>query len=115
MTWRDFKVFHSIQEVECLGAGLKPEVKLLSLRLYRSADNFELASVNVIAESCLTYTDYSSCKVNTTDTHSSLVRVLVYDLQEGESRKYSCTVTVLGSKGAADTILWSTVVTRRSE
>ena len=112
---RDFKGFPSIQEVECWGNGLKPEVKLLSLRLYRSSDKLVLASLNVFANNCLTYTDYSSCAVNTTDTHRSRLRVLVYDLQEGESREYECKATVVGSEGEAEAIVWRTLVTRRSE
>ena len=99
--------------MECWGNGLKPEVKLLSLRLYRSSDKMVLGSVNVIANNCLTYTDYSSCAVNTADTHKSRLRVLVYDLEEGESRKYECTATVLRSEGKADEIVWSTFVTRK--
>lgn len=115
MIARDFKGFPSIQEVECWGHGLKPEVKLLSLRLYRASDNFLLASVNVFADNCLTYTDYSSCVINTSDTHKSRVRVLVYDLEEGDSRRYGCKATVVGSEGEARNILWSTVVTRQSK
>jgi hypothetical protein len=115
MSWRNFKGFPSIQEVECDGSGLKADVKVMSLRLFRASDNFELASLNVFASNCLTYTQYSSCRVNSTDTHKSMVRVLVYDLEEGESRKYECTVGVIGARGEMDTVVWSTVVTRISK
>ena len=101
--------------MECWGHGLNPEVKLLSLRLYRAADSFVLASLNVFADNCLTYTDYSSCVINTSDTHKSRVRVLVYDLEEGDSRRYGCKATVVESEGEAKNILWSTVVTRQSK
>ena len=115
MVTRNFKGFSSIQEVECLGRGLKPEVKLLSLRLFRSSDRFVLASLNVFANNCLTYTDYSSCVVNTTDTHKSRARVLVYDLEEGQSREYRCTATVVESEGVARELNWSVLVFRKSE
>ena len=115
MVTRDFKGFPSIQEVECRGNGLNPEVKLLSLRLYRTSDNFVLASLNVFADSCLTYTDYSSCSVNTRDTHKSRVRVLVSDLEEGGSRRFGCKATVVGSEGEANKMLWSILVTRQSK
>ena len=115
MVTRDFKGFPSIQEVECWGNGLNPEVKLLSLRLYRTSDNFVLASLNVFADSCLTYTDYSSCSVNTRDTHQSRVRVLVSDLEEGDSRRYGCKANVVGSDGEPSKVVWSTVVRRRSK
>ena len=112
MITRDFKGFPSIQEVECWGHGLKPEVKLLSLRLYKASDNFVLASLNVFADNCLTYTDYSSCVIDTSNTHRSRVRVLVYDLEEGESRRYGCKANVVGSDGEPSKIVWSTVVNR---
>ena len=115
MVTRNFKGFPSIQEVECMGRGLKPEVKLLSLRLFRSSDGFVLASLNVFANNCLTYTAYSSCVVNTTDTHKSRARVLVPDLEEGGSREYGCTATVMGSEGVARELNWSVLVFRKSE
>ena len=115
MTATDFKGIPSIQEVECWGEGLKPEVKLLSLKLYRVSDSFVLASLNIYANTCLTYSDFSSCYVNSVETHKSRLKVLVYDLEEGESRRYGCKATVVQSEGDASELKWSTIVTRRSE
>ena len=115
MTSKDFKGIPSIQEVEFRGTGLRPEVKLLSLKLYRMSDSFVLASLNVLANTCLTYSDFSSCHLSTADTHQSLLRVLVHDLEEGESRRYGCKVTVVQSEGDASELKWSIVVMRRSE
>ena len=115
MTARDFKGIPSIQEVECWGHGLKPEVKLMSLKLFRRTDNTVLASLNVFTNTCLTYSDFSSCFVSNSDTHKSRLKVLVYDLEEGESRRYGCKLTVLDSEGDASDMKWSIVVTRLSE
>ena len=115
LTARDFKGIASIQEMECWGEGLRPEVKLLSLKLYRISDSFVLASLNVFANTCLTYSDFSSCQLSTTDTHKSRLKVLVYDLEEGESRRYGCKATVVKSEGDARELNWSIVVTRRRE
>ena len=115
ITSRDFKGIPSIQEVECWGEGLKPEVKLLSLKLYRVSDNYVLASLNIYANTCLTYNDFSSCYVNSVDTHKSRLKALVHDLEEGESRRYGCKATVVQSEGDASELKWSTVVRRRSE
>lgn len=112
---RDFKGIPSIQEVECWGEGLKPEVKLLSLKLYTIEDSKVQASLNVFANNCLTYTDYSSCFVNTIDTHKSRLRVLVYDLEEGESREYGCRALSLQNTGDESEQTWSILVTRKSE
>ena len=115
MTARDFKGIPSIQEVECWGHGLKPEVKLMSLKLFNSFDNSVLASLNIYTNTCLTYSDFSSCVVNNIDTHKSRLKILVHDLEEGDSRRYGCKLTVLDSEGDASDLKWSIVVTRISE
>ena len=115
MTSRDFKGIPSLQEVECLGGSLKPELKLLSLKIYSAAENSVLASLNVLTKTCLTYSDFSSCYVNNSNTHKSRLRVLVPDLEEGESRQYKCKVNALNSEGDSKVSTWSTLVTRRSE
>ena len=115
MVTRDFKGITSIQEVECLGGGLRAEVKLLSLKLYTLEDNGVVASLNVIANTCLTYTDYSSCSVDTRDTHKSRLRLLVHDLEEGESREYGCRALALHTTGDESGLTWSILVTRKSK
>ena len=54
---RDFKGLHSLQEVECTGSDLKPEVDLLSLSMFRISDNAVLGTLHVIKNSCFTHTD----------------------------------------------------------
>ena len=115
MTTKEFKGIPSIQEVECWGAGIKPELKLMSLKLFKNEDRSVLASVNVITNTCLTYTDYSSCFVDTVDTHRSRLRVLVYDLEEGGSREYGCTALALRTTGDASELTWSVLVTHTSK
>lgn len=115
MTARDFKGIPSIQEVECWGEGLKPEVKLLSLKLYRVSDNYELGSLNILTKNCLTHSEYSSCYVNSSDTHKSRLRVLVPDLKEEENREYECKALALGPSGDGEEVVWSIMVMRPSE
>ena len=115
MTSRDFKGIPSLQEVECSGGSLKPELKLLSLKIYTTRKNVVLGSLNVITNTCLTYGDFSSCYVNGTNTHRSRLRVLVPDLDEGESREYGCRVSAINSEGDTKVSTWSIFVTRRSE
>ena len=101
--------------MECLGSSLRPEVNLLSLKIYAVRTNQVLASLNVLKNTCLTFTDFSSCYVNTSDTHRSRLRVLVPDLDEGESREYRCKVNALDSGGDSKVSTWSISVSRRSE
>ena len=115
MTSRDFKGIPSLQEVECLGGSLKPDLKLLSLKIYTTADNSVLGSLNVITNTCLTYGDFSSCFLHTGDSRWSRLRVLVPDLQEGESREYGCKVSAINSEGDTMVSTWSLFVTRRRE
>ena len=115
MLSRDFKDIPSLKEVECWGANLNPDVKLLSLKLYQVTDNSVLASLNVITNSCVTFGDFSSCAIDTVDTHKSRLRVLVADLQEGETRHFGCKANTLKPLGDSETLTWTLSVTRKSE
>ena len=115
MVSRNFKGISSLQEVECLGASLNPDVKLLSLRMFSVPDNFVLASLNVFTNSCVTFGDYSSCAIDSSDTHRSRLRVLVFDLDAGESRQYGCKASTISSLGEPKTVTWSIMVTHESK
>ena len=94
---------------------MDPEVKLLSLQIHRLSDDKELSSLNVFSNSCVTAVDYSSCVIDTRDSHRSRLRTLVYDLDEGESREYRCTVYTVTPRGKPDTFDWTVVVSRSSK
>ena len=115
LTFRDFKGIPSLKEVVCSGELLQPEVKLISLKLYRELDQHVLASLNVLMNNCVTFGDYASCYLNLNNTHRSRLRILVFDLEEGESRKYGCTVTTVNSLGDAMAADWKVLVNRRSK
>ena len=112
---RDFKGFPSLKEVECWGGSLEPEVKLMSLQMYTLPERTILASLNVITKNCVTFGDYSSCFIDKDDTHKSRLRILVYDLGEGESKDFGCTANSLKSLGNTQTLTWIISVTRKSE
>ena len=99
----------------CSGESLRPEVKLISLKLYIHTDLRVLAALNVFMNTCVTFGDYSSCRLDQDNSHVSIVRILVFDLEEGESRQYGCTVTTVNSLGDAITADWTVGVQRRSE
>ena len=115
MTSRIFRGIPSLQELECTGRSLKPEVKLLALQLYMLPDHELLASLNGYSNNCVTFGEYSSCVVDSTDTHKSRLRILVADLTEGESRRYKCTATTVDSYGLSKIITWNIVVRRISK
>ena len=115
MTSRDFKGIHSLQEVECSGEALRPEVKLLSLQLHRLSDNTALAFLNTYTNNCMTFGDFSSCFIDPNDAHNSRLRVLVYDLHEGESRDYGCTVNTMDPYGNTKMSNWKITVRRKRE
>ena len=115
MAARDFKGIPSLQEVECQGHGLKADVKLMSLKLYSGSENNVLASLNVITKTCLTFSEFSSCYVDSSEGHRSKVKVLVSDLKAGESRQFGCKLTVLETGGDAADFKRTFVVTRRSK
>ena len=112
---RDFKGFPSLQEIECTGRDLKPEVDLLSLSMFRLSDHFVLGTLHVIKNSCFTRTDFSSCSIDLDNSHNSKLRVLVSDLAEGESQEYGCKANIITGRGETDASTWTLVVTRKSE
>jgi len=112
---RDFKGLHSLQEVECTGRDLKPEVDLLSLSMFKISDNAVLGTLHVIKNSCFTHTDFSSCYIDPVHSRQSRLRILVSDLEEGESRQYGCEANAINTKGRTNTSVWTVVVTRTSE
>jgi hypothetical protein len=101
--------------VECTGRSLKPEVKLLALQMFRLPENTPIASLNVFSNTCVTLGDYSSCRINGTDTHGSQLRVLVFDLNEGESRRFKCVANALNAFGSPESFSWNIEVLRMSK
>ena len=112
---RDFRGIPSIQEVECWGGNLDSDVKLMSLHMYKLPDSTVLASLNVYTSSCMTFGDYASCVIHPTDTHKSKIRVLVHDLDAGNSREYGCTANTLNSMGNPMVSTWKLLVKKNSK
>ena len=115
LSTRDFRGFPSLQEVECWGGYLQPEVKLLSLAIFPSDSGTVLAYANPYTNECITFTDYSSCYIDTSDTKQSRLRVLVSDLTEGHSRRYGCNITTFKSVGHTKTSTMYIAVERKSK
>ena len=115
MTVRYFKGFRSLQEIECSPARLNAEVKILSIKMFTVPGDTVLAHANPVTNECLTFKEFSSCKIDTSDTRKSGLRVLVSDLEEGESRQYGCKATSFGSLGDTETSTWYLTVNRKSE
>lgn len=112
MTARIFKKISSIQEVGCWGEPLDPSTDLLSLRLFRVWDNTVLAHLNPLKNECKTFEEFASCFIDSANTRSSRLSILVPDLEENESRQYGCTATSVGSLGHTHTVDWFLTVTR---
>ena len=117
MAVREFQGIPSIQEVECLGRNLGADVKLISLMMFTVPDNRIIASLNVMANTCLTHTEYSSCFIDTDNTRGSRLRVLEHQLVGGESKEYGCEVNTVNPRGKTKSTTWSVSVTakRKSE
>lgn len=111
-----FRGIPSLLEVECRWAGdMDREMKLWALSVFRFTDNIVLARVNPIADQCVTLEEFSSCFIDQGDTGKSRVKILVSDLDEGESRKFGCNATGLKLSGHTQTQSWSLLVTRQSK
>lgn len=112
---RNYRGIPSLQELECSGGNLKAEVKLLSLRLFKSTNRSIMAHVNPFTNECITFEEFSSCAIDTTDTRRTKLRMLVSDLQEEESRVYGCTANVFETLGDTQTLQWFITIKLPSE
>ena len=101
--------------MECWGGFLPPEVKLLSLTMFPRESGAVLAYANPFTEECITFADYSSCRIDTGDTKQSRLRVLVSDLREGHGRTYGCNITTFKSVGHTKTSTLYITVERKSK
>ena len=115
MTVHDFLGFPSLQEVECSGGSLEAEVDLLSLTLFRTADNTILAKLNTFKSTCKTFSEFSSCDLHVDNTIKSSVRTLVADLEEGETTTVGCNVTSFLENGHTPRYSWFITVHRKSK
>lgn len=118
MSTHTFRDISEIQEVECSASSLNADVKLTSLQLFKlpeSESKDVLVSLNVLTNSCITFTEYSSCRIDLVNTHRSLVKVLVHDVNPGESRAYGCTANAVTSLGNPIWENWRLSVLRESE
>ena len=111
----DFRNISSIQEVECSGSKLSPEVSLLSLKTYELFNNTATAYLNTMKNECITLSEYSSCLIDASNSRHSRLRFLVHDLSEGESRGYGCVAVTFRSLEETTTWTWTVTVTRHSE
>ncbi|XP_025101738.1 uncharacterized protein LOC112568586 isoform X25 [Pomacea canaliculata] len=105
-----FRNITSLQEVECSGAELQSEVKLLFLKMIKLSDSSVLAFVNPQSHECLTYEEFSSCVIDAVDSKKTRLKILVSDLEEGESRLYGCIATTVKSHDFTQQITWNLTV-----
>ena len=111
----NFRNISSIQEVECSGGALRPEISLLSLKTYTLLNTTVTAYLNIMKNECITLSEYSSCVIDASNTRNSRLRFLVHDLEEGESRGYGCVAVSFKSLEETTTWTWTITVTRHSK
>ncbi|KAL8563675.1 hypothetical protein ACOMHN_035409 [Nucella lapillus] len=105
--------FPGIQSVECSGRTLPSDSDLLSMVLFQRSRSQPLAIVNLRKKSCTTSNIFVACHLDDSDSRRSVVRALVSDLLEGQSRVYGCNVTSLVSNvGQVRLLSWSLLVRR---
>ena len=83
--------------------------------LYEKQSDKVLSLADLSKEQCSTDSDYVSCEIDAVDSKNSLLRVLVVDLAEGQSRTYGCNASIVTSGGRFQVVSWSVVVHHRSE
>ena len=101
--------------MECTGAALPSDHNLLSVSLYRKDTDQVYAYANMASRQCSTSESFVACDIDEANGRRSVLKVLVVDLSEGQSRVYGCNLTSLMSGGRIALTSWSLVVTRPSK
>ena len=83
--------------------------------LYEKQSDRVLSLADLSKKQCSTASDYVSCQIDATDSKKSLLKVLVVDIAEGQSRAYGCNASILTSGGRFQVVSWSVVVRHQSE
>ena len=115
MTFKQFQGHEGIYEVECSSDLLDSNTNLRDMVLYNVATDEALASVNVKSKECFTRAGYVSCGFQRFWPSRAKLRVLVVDLQFGESRLFGCNLTSSPSGSVINTVSWRIVVIRPRE
>nr|KAG5701998.1 hypothetical protein BaRGS_015733 [Batillaria attramentaria] len=110
-----FEGIPSIVEVQCSAEKLDYNADVLAMSLFRLRDKKRLAFVSPKNKECTTTADFSSCEYAEGNSRKTVLRTLVLDLAEGESRSYGCNVTSLNSDKQVVSTEWSLAVVRNSE
>ena len=106
MSAQSFRGTSKIQQVKCDAKVLKSNVKLISIQLINGKDIAPLASLNVLANTCLTSKQFTSCVIDPVNTRQSTLRVLVHDSDEYKSNTYICKITTVNRIWQATEVTW---------
>ena len=86
MTSRVFQDIPNLHEVECSGNAFGFNMKIISLKIVKGKDTPPLASVNVLTNTCLSYSTYSSCILEDVIR----LKILINDMNVGEKMVFGC-------------------------
>lgn len=106
MSVTNFRETETIQEVQCSGDVLEPDVDLMTMSLFLLSNKTILAFVNPWKSECLTNTGFSSCHVSSGRSRQTRLRTLVMALPDRASVTYGCNVTIAKSGGVTGTVSW---------
>lgn len=102
-----------IREVSCSGATLDSDANVFSMALYEKGR--QLAQVNVMTNECTTSGRFSSCDINTRDSRRSVLKTLLIDLSEEETKEFVCELNSLKTGGRPTLTVWNLEVDGWSE
>ncbi|XP_076457960.1 uncharacterized protein LOC143291754 isoform X5 [Babylonia areolata] len=109
LTSRSFLGLPGLHQVECSGRALAPDSDLFFMAMYRVSDGAVLGKMNLKKKECQTSRVYVSCSGldEGGDSRESVMRMVVADLAEGQSRVFGCNVTALVGGVEMRSLSWS--------
>ena len=104
-----------LREIECSGRVIVENVDVLSITLYRTADNFQYVNAKVFKSTCKTFRVFSACTLDQADSRESSVRTLLSGLNRDKSVMIGCNLTAVLENGLPRMFFWSIPVRLSSE
>ena len=112
---RNFKGHDSLREVECSGKGLNQDVDLLSLSIINKSNGKVFSTLLVFKNACFVTYAFSSCIIDTQNTHLSRLKLLISAPLDGKNLMLVCECNVINLQGKTKAFSWTLIVRKVSE
>ena len=112
---RYFLGLQQLPEVICSGKHLRPELEVISIKVFQRSNTRVLGLAFPAQSSCYSYSEFSSCELKLGDSRASVIRTLVSYLEAGKATYIACNVSTYDRNAITKTYTWTILVRSHGE